>query len=521
MSGCGVGFSVEHKYIEQFPRVKRQSGSPVTHYAVEDSAEGWADALRFGLQTWFAGNDVNFDLSQLRPAGAPLRIKGGRASGPEPFRQMLDFARSRVLARQGSFLRSIDAHDIMCSVGNAAVSGGVRRTAMISLFDYDDHDMLTAKDGDFDRENSQRWNANNSAVWPASGLTQLEIIEQVLTMVKSGRGEPGIFNRQSAIDMRPSRRKPAEFGTNPCGEIILRPYQFCNLTAAVARADDTFETLREKVEVATIIGTIQSMATHFPGLRPQWSENCSEERLLGVDITGQMDSNVAQDPEVQRRLLEIAVEVNREYAEKLGINQSVSITCVKPSGNSSQLLDCASGLHSRWAPYYIRNVRVSTHSPIYKVLRDAGVPMDPENGQTRDDATTWVVHFPVKAPENAITRNSRGAIEQCNYWLQNKLNWTEHNPSVTITYKPDEVMEVMKWIWENREVIGGMAFLPSFDANYAQMPYVEIGREEYEKLAADFPPIDFSKVYRYEEEDLTTAAQELACMSGSCEIDFL
>ncbi|WP_152976718.1 ATP cone domain-containing protein [Herpetosiphon geysericola] len=926
MSGCGVGFSVEHKYIEQFPRIKRQSGAPATQYVVEDSAEGWADALRFGLQTWFDGNDVSFDLSQLRPAGAPLRIKGGRASGPEPFRQMLDFARSRVLARQGSFLRSIDAHDIMCSVGNAAVSGGVRRclpagtrvhtkrgaipieqvttndevmtsdgykkvtgwvdqgrqgileivtesgtifrctphhrvavlkdvrggyefkyaselneddrllfitnpidgedqellplptkrdadnsgsiilqptlntetawflgkffadgyvaltehnekgkggntefaiachineteqidritawmedhgitarivhqdgnwisirsgnrqiarwmhqykqakqelvipevlwrssqatraafiagimdgdgcysdrpvtivatiyenfardvvkllatlgivseirmrrpeteqgwnaqwvvsikdalalqkaivilgehscgewiprhgkqagytvpgwmvkrdvaykeysrvwpsgrdanmnsatltamvdathyvpvsikelrnggdahtydievrdgsmfvaeggylvhnTAMISLFDYDDHDMLTAKDGDFDRENSQRWNANNSAVWPARGLTQLEIIEQVLTMVKSGRGEPGIFNRQSAIDMRPARRKPAEFGTNPCGEIILRPYQFCNLTAAVARADDTFETLREKVEVATIIGTIQSMATHFPGLRPQWSENCQEERLLGVDITGQMDSTVAQDPEVQRRLLEIAIEVNREYAEKLGINQSVSITCVKPSGNSSQLLDCASGLHSRWAPYYIRNVRVSTHSPIYKVLRDAGVPMDPENGQTRDDATTWVVHFPVKAPENAITRNSRGAIEQCNYWLQNKLNWTEHNPSVTITYKPDEVMEVMKWIWENREVIGGMAFLPSFDANYAQMPYVEIGREEYEKLAAEFPPIDFSKVYRYEEEDLTTAAQELACMSGACEIDFL
>lgn len=215
MSGCGVGFSVEHKYIEQFPRVKRQSGAPATQYVVEDSAEGWAEALRFGLETWFAGNDVTFDLSQLRPAGAPLRIKGGRASGPEPFRQMLDFARSRILARQGSFLRSIDAHDIMCSVGNAAVSGGVRRTALISLFDYDDHDMLTAKDGDFDRENSQRWNANNSAVWPASGLTQLEIIEQVLSMVKSGRGEPGIFNRQSAIDMRPARRKPAEFGTNP------------------------------------------------------------------------------------------------------------------------------------------------------------------------------------------------------------------------------------------------------------------------------------------------------------------
>jgi ribonucleoside-diphosphate reductase alpha chain len=521
MSGCGVGFSVESKYVEQFPRIKRQTGAAPIAYTVEDSAEGWAEALRFGLQTWFEGGDVRFDLSQLRPAGAPLRTKGGRASGPEPFRQMLDFCRSRILSRQGSFLRSLDAHDMMCSVGNAAVSGGVRRTAMISLFDYDDAEMRHAKDGDFERDNSQRWNANNSAVWPSRGLTQLEVAQQVMDMVASGRGEPGIFNRQSAIDMRPENRKPAEFGTNPCGEIILRPYQFCNLTAAVARADDTYETLREKVEVATIIGTIQSMGTHFPGLRPQWSANCQEERLLGVDITGQMDSLVAQDPEVQRRLQQVAIDVNKEYSAKLGINQSVSITCVKPSGNSSQLLNCASGLHSRWAPYYVRNVRVSAHSPIFKVLRDAGVPMDPENGQTRADATTWVVHFPVKSPDGAITRNSRSAVEQCNYWLQNKLNWTEHNPSCTITYKPDEVLDMMKWIWENREVIGGMAFLPSFDANYAQLPYAEISKEEFEKLAAEFPPIDFSKVYRYEEEDLTNAAMENACSSGSCEVDFL
>ena len=302
---------------------------------------------------------------------------------------------------------------------------------------------------------------------------------------------------------------------------MLREFGFCNLTAAVARADDTFETLREKVAVATIIGTIQSMGTHFPGLRPQWKQNCEEERLLGVDITGQMDSLVAQDPDVQRRLRQVATDVNKEYAAKLGINQSASVTCVKPSGNSSQLLNCASGLHSRWAPYYIRNIRVSTHSPIYKVLRDSGAPMDPENGQTRENATTWVVHFPVKSPDGAVTRNSRTAIEQCNYWLQNKLNWTDHNPSCTITYKPDEVLDLMRWIWDNREVIGGMAFLPSFDANYAQMPYAEISQDEYEKLAKEFPPIDFAKVYRYEEEDLTTASNELACSSGSCEVDFL
>ncbi len=518
MAGCGVGYSVESKYVENFPRIKRQTGAAPVHYVVEDSAEGWAEAMRFGLQTWWDGGDVRFDLSLLRAAGAPLRIKGGRASGPEPLRRTFDYMRRKILSRQGSFLRPIDAHDMMCVVGTAAVSGGVRRTAMIALFDPDDAEMLQAKSGDFERENSHRWNANNSAVWPVGGLTQQSFIHQFMEMVDSGRGEPGIFNREGANVMKPARRKDAEFGTNPCGEINLRPWQFCNLTAAVARADDTFESLREKVEVATIIGSIQSMATFFPGLRPMWKQNCEEERLLGVDITGQMDSKAAQDPQFKRQLREISIDVNRATAKALGINQSASITCVKPSGNSSQLLNCASGLHPRWAPYYVRNVRVSVHSPIFKVLRDAGVPMDPENGQTVDNATTWVVHFPMKSPDGAITRGDVSAIQQCEFWLQNKLFWTEHNPSVTITYKPEEVLDVMKWVWEHREQVGGMAFLPSYDANYAQMPYVEIDKEEYERLAAEFPEIDFSKVWRYEESDLTNAAQELACVAGACDI---
>lgn len=518
MAGCGVGYSVESKYVENFPRIKRQKGIAPLTYIVEDSAEGWADALRFGLQTWWEGGDVYFDLSLLRPAGAPLRIKGGRASGPEPLRMTLDFMRRRILSRQGSFLRPIDAHDMMCVVGNAAVSGGVRRTAMIALFDRDDHEMLQSKSGDFERENSHRWNANNSVVWPNGGLTQQEFIHQFMEMVDSGRGEPGIFNREGANTMKPSRRAEADFGTNPCGEINLRTWQFCNLSAAVARADDTFETLREKVEVATIIGSIQSMATNFPGLRPIWKQNCEAERLLGVDITGQMDSRAAQDAQIKRQLREISIDVNRETAQALGINQSAAITCVKPSGNSSQLLNCSSGLHTRWAPYYIRNVRVSVHSPIYKVLRDAGVPMDPENGQTVQTATTWVVHFPMKSPDGAVTRGDLTAIQQCEFWLQNKLFWTEHNPSVTITYRPDEVLELMKWVWEHREQVGGMSFLPSFDAQYAQMPYVEITQAEYERLAAEFPEIDFSKVWRYEENDLTTAAQELACVGANCDI---
>ncbi|MBI4673850.1 MAG: recombinase [Chloroflexi bacterium] len=520
MSGCGVGYSVERKYVENFPRIKRQTGQALTHYIVEDSAEGWADALRFGLQMWFEGGDVKFDLGLLRAAGAPLRTKGGRASGPEPLRKMFEFMRARVLARQGSFLRPLDAHDLMCAVGSAAVSGGVRRTAMISLFDYDDSEMRHAKDGDFERDNSQRWNANNSAVLPRGGLTQLEFAQFFLDMVKGGRGEPGIFNRESALMMKPERRKEAEFGTNPCGEIILRERSFCNLSVAVARAEDTYESLKDKVELATVIGTIQSLATHFPGLRKQWQENCEEERLLGVDINGQLDSHAAQDANVQQQLRAEAIETNRRIAEQLGINQSAAVTCVKPSGNSSQLLNCSSGIHARWSPYYTRNVRVAAHSPIYKVMRDAGAPIDPENGQTPEDANTWVIHFPVKSPESAITRQDRTAIQQCEYWLQNKLNWTDHNPSVTITYQPHEVLDLMKWVWEHIDYLGGITFLPAFDAMYDQMPYVEIDKAEYEKLAAHFPAIDFSKLYRYEEEDLTTAAQELACLAGVCDVDF-
>ena len=520
MSGCGVGYSVEGMFVEKFPRIVRQHQSILPNtVTIEDSTEGWANALRTGLEAWFDGYDIRFDYSQIRPAGTPLKVKGGRASGPDPLRITLDFARSRILARQGSYLRPIDAHDIMCSIGNAAVSGGVRRTALLSLFDFTDKEMLYAKSGDFEVENSQRWNANNSVVWP-SDLSQQDLIRQMLSMTTAGRGEPGIFNRDAMLTTRPERRKPNDFLTNPCAEINLRSSgQFCNLSIAVARPDDTPATLMKKVKIATIIGTIQSMATHFPGLRPQWQRNCEEERLLGVDITGQMDCPAVQDAQVMRMLRGVAVGTNSYYAKALGINQSAAVTCVKPSGNSSQLLNCSSGLHARWAEYYIRNVRVGSYSPIYKVMRDVGVPMSPENGQTPEVATTFVAHFPVKSPEGSVTRKDRSAIVQCEYWLMNKLNWTEHNPSVTITYKPDEVIDLIKWIWEHKDVIGGMSFLPADNAQYAQMPYVEITKEEYEKLNAEFPPIDFGKVFYYEQEDLTNAATEGACVSGLCEMD--
>ncbi len=518
MSGCGVGYSVELDYIEKLPRIRRQKNEAPIQYVVEDSTEGWADALRTGLDAWFHGRDVHFNYSLIRSAGAVLRIKGGRASGPEPLRVMMEFVRSRILARQGSTLRPIDAHDMMCAVGAAAVSGGVRRTAMIALFDYDDKEMLHCKDGDFWKKNNQRWNANNSAVWPERKLSQTEIANFLLSMVNSERGEPGIFNRKAAVNTRPARRKEAKFGTNPCGEIILRPYQFCNLSVAVAREDDTLEDLKEKVELAAILGTIQSKATHFPGLRKEWRKNCEEERLLGVDINGQLDCPAVQNPENMEILRQVVVETNQKVAKILGINPSAATTCVKPSGNSSQLLNCSPGLHARWAPYYVRNVRVGTRTPIFKVLQNAGVPMDPENGQTKENATTYVVHFPVKSPESAITRGQRSALQQCEFWLQNKVHYTEHNPSVTITYKPDEVLDIIKWTWENQDKIGGMTFLPAFDASFDQMPYMEIDKEQYEKLLAEFPDIDFSKIYRYEEEDYTTAAQELACMAGNCDV---
>jgi ribonucleoside-diphosphate reductase alpha chain len=338
--------------------------------------------------------------------------------------------------------------------------------------------------------------------------------------VHTGRGEPGIFSRANANALKPLRRLEANFGTNPCGEINLRPWQFCNLSAVVARSDDTYESLKDKVEIATIIGSIQSMATHFPGLRPMWKENCEEERLLGVDITGQMDCPAIQDSYVKHELRSIAIQTNKETAQQLGINQSASITCVKPSGNSSQLLNCSSGLHARWSPYYIRNVRVSSHSPLFSVLKDANVPMHPENGQVAETATTWVVHFPTKSPDGAITRNDMTALDQCENWLSNKMFWTEHNPSVTITYKPNEVIDLMQWVWNHRGVIGGMSFLPTFDSQYAQMPYEEITKEEYDQLHGKFPEIDFSKLMMYEHSDLTTASQELACMGASCDITF-
>lgn len=518
MSGCGVGYSVESYYVDQLPRIKRQKKNQdvATHF-ITDTTDGWIDALRLGLSTWFNGEDVEFDYSMVRRAGLPLRRKGGRASGSGPLRDMLNFCRAKIFSRQGQFLRTLDAHDMMCAVGQAAVSGGVRRTAMISLFDWDDHEMRTCKEGVKLDLNPIRWNANNSAVWPED-LTQQDLIQQMLDMDKGKRGEPGIFSRENAVRTKPARRKKARFGTNPCGEIILRPYQVCNLSIAVAREDDTFETLKEKVELATIIGTIQSMATHFPGLREEWVKNQIEERLLGVDILGMRDSAVASDPKAQAALRDYAVSVNATYAEILDINASAGVTCDKPGGNSSQLLNASSGIGARHSHRTRRNMRVSGSSPVYRALKEAGVPMNPENGQTVENATTWVIPFPMKAPENAVLSRDLSAVDQLDFWLQAKTNWTEHNPSATVVYSDDEFLDVIKWVWSNKDKIGGLSFLPRDNPSYEQLPYEEITDIEYNEMVESFPTIDFSKIYRYELQDMTTATSELACFAGSCEV---
>jgi ribonucleotide reductase, class II len=861
MNGCGTGVSVEPQFVEQLPRIKRQKKKQeIPTHVIGDSTEGWVEALMVGIKAWFNGGDVEFDGSLCRPAGSILRTKGGRASGPEPFLLALHNIRNVILSRQGSTLRPIDAHDVVCHIGSAVIPGGVRRTATISLFGAGDTEMRNCKNGEALIGNSQRWNANNSEVWPDE-FDQTYHLQHMLDMVNGKRGEPGIFSRANANRTKPKRRKRAGFLTNPCvtgdtwvmtdggprrvldlvgehtivrvdgqnytapdgffrtgikpvytlstqegytvnltadhkvlledgewveaqnlrkgdkirlhdhdaapmwdgygsvddgyivghflgdgtweggrarlcswgdddserevrenirgilnkawrhqsvsgayfiaddaivskylpvghkgitdvmqsasssfnsgllsglfdtdghvegdsrhggisirlsqsnldllvevqrillrfgirskinmvrpagvkempdgrggfaeyqhktqwrliitsdadrfmkyigfgnrskyqkyenlrnamvrgpyakpfvstfesleyvgeeevfditvpvvhafdanglyvhncGEIILRPFEFCNLSIAVARPEDTEETLAQKVRVATIIGTIQSMATHFPGLRDEWRINAEEERLLGVDITGQQDSPVAQDPAVQRAMKQIAIDVNVEFAARLGINPSAAITTGKPGGNSSQLLDCASGIGRRYASFFIRRARIDAKSPIYRVYRAAGVPMNPENGQSPATATTWVIDFPMKAPEGAHTQQDATAIEQLEYWLQVKQNYTEHNPSTTILYEPHEVIDMTKWVWDHRDWIGGITFLPKTEAQYSLAPYEEITEEEYERLVREFPPVDFSQIYRYEVTDMSNAAQELSCFAGSCD----
>ena len=524
MCGTGVGFSVENKFINQLPLIQPQSGEVLPTHVVEDSKEGWADAFHLALKTWFSGNDISFDYSKIRPKGARLHTMGGRASGPAPLIDLMNFSREIIMKKQGQKLSSLEVHDIACKVGEIVIMGGVRRSAMISLSDLGDESLRHSKDGQFWNQAPHRIMANNSAVYEVKPTSQ-EFLKEWNALVSSGSGERGIFNRGCLTNQLPQRRidafdagNPSDWGTNPCGEITLRSKQFCNLTSIVVRKEDTLETMLENVELASILGTYQASLTNFPYLSKEWRENCEKEALLGVSLTGYFDNELVRNIGVLDQLRLKAIEVNKEYAKKIGINQSTCVTCIKPSGNSSQLLDTASGMHPRYSQYYIRRVRVSSTDPIYKMMKDQGIPCKPEVGQSEDNATTWVLEFPVKAPENAIVKDDVSALELLEEWKKLKVHFTEHNPSVTIYVGDSEWIEVANWIYDNWEIVGGLSFLPRSDFVYQLAPYEEITREAYEEMTKDIREIDFSELVTYEFEDETQGSKELACAGGSCEI---
>ena len=523
MCGTGVGFSVESKNIQSLPQIKMQTKKKLPTFVVPDTKEGWADALVFGLKTWYEGHDVDFDFSQVRPAGARLKIMGGRASGPDPLIRLLELVREKIIKKQGRRISNLDAHDIICSIGDCVVSGGVRRSALISLSDLDDEAMRDAKKGQFYLTDPQRSIANNSAVYmqkPSSA----EFMDEWVALMKSGSGERGIFNRGSLAKMLPERRIKAlkghleDLGTNPCGEIILPSKSFCNLSEVVARFEDNEKSLLRKAKLATILGTYQSTLTHFGYLSKEWKENCERERLIGVSITGQWDCPVIRNEEMLRKMRKEVLKTNEIYAKRFGINTSTCTTCVKPSGTVSQTVDCSSGMHTRHAPYYIRRVRISATDSLFKMLRDQGVPYFPEVGQSASNATTFVLEFPIKAPKSSIYRDSQTAIEQLEFWKMVKLNYTEHNPSITVSVGEDEWILVANWVYENWDIVGGLSFLPRSEHVYQLAPYEEIDEKKYNELNERMRNIDFSKIITYEKHDETEAKKELACSGGTCEV---
>jgi ribonucleoside-diphosphate reductase alpha chain len=521
LCGTGVGFSVEHKYVNQLPEVPDQLFESETVISVADSKEGWAKALRQVIALLYSGEVARYDLSRIRPAGARLKTFGGRASGPGPLDELFKFTTAKFRTAAGRKLTSIECHDILCKIGEVVVVGGVRRSAMISLSDLEDDRMRGAKSGDWWTHNGQRALANNSATY----VTKPDIgqfLAEWTSLYNSHSGERGIFSRAaSKTQAKKNGRRDGDydFGTNPCSEIILRPYQFCNLTEVVVRSDDTVESLAKKVRIATILGTFQSTLTHFPYLRKIWQKNTEEERLLGVSLTGILDNQwmgeVSESTaENLEQLRKIAVDTNSEFATILGIPQSAAITCVKPSGTVSQLVDSASGIHARHSRYYIRRVRGDKKDPLSQFLAVAGVPV--EDCVMRPDSTV-VFSFPMKAPEGARLRDDLTALEHLDLWLMYQRHWCEHKPSVTISVKEDEWMDVGAWTWRNFDEVSGVSFLPWDGGSYRQAPYEECSKEVYEELLAKMPANIYWDTLS-EKDDNVEGAQTLACVAGHCEI---
>ena len=522
LCGTGVGFSVERQFISKLPEVPQLFESE-TVVVVKDSKEGWAKALRQVIALLYSGEIPRWDVTKVRPAGAPLKTFGGRASGPAPLVDLFNFTIQTFKEAQGRKLSSVECHDIMCKIGEVVVVGGVRRSAMISLSNLSDDRMRHAKSGSWWESNPQRALANNSVSYTEKP-DSLSFMREWMALVESGSGERGIFNRQaSKVQAAKNGRRDEnyEFGTNPCSEIILRPNQFCNLTEVVVRSTDTLETLSEKVRLATILGTIQSSFTKFPYLRKIWQKNTEEERLLGVSLTGIMDNplmtlkNKGLSSTLEH-LKNVAITTNAHWAERLGIPVAAAISCVKPSGTVSQLVDSASGIHARHSPYYIRTVRGDNKDPLTQFMKDQGVPNEPE--AFKPDQTT-VFSFPMKAPRNAVCTADMTAIEQLEMWLAYQRSWCEHKPSVTINVKKEEWFEVGAFVYKFFDEMSGVSFLPYNEHTYQQAPYQECSKTDYETLKSVMPKsIDWSKLSEYESEDNTAGSQTLACSGDSCEI---
>jgi ribonucleoside-triphosphate reductase len=522
LCGTGVGFSVERQFISRLPEVPELYESETT-VVVKDSKEGWAKAFRQVLALLWAGEIPKWDVGLVRPAGAKLKTFGGRASGPAPLVDLFNFTIRTFKEAQGRKLSSLQCHDIMCKIGEVVVVGGVRRSAMISLSNLSDDRMRHAKSGAWWETGPQRALANNSVSYTEKP-DSLSFMREWMALVESGSGERGIFNREASKKQaaKNGRRDAAfDFGTNPCSEIILRPYQFCNLTEVVVRATDTVETLENKVRLATILGTIQSSFTKFPYLRKIWQRNTEEERLLGVSLTGIMDNPLmttgnAGLEKTLEHLKQVAVDTNAEWATKLGIPVSAAITCVKPSGTVSQLVDSASGIHARHSAYYIRTVRGDNKDPLTQFMKDQGIPNEPD--VMKPDATT-VFSFPMKAPDNAVVTADMTAIEQLEMWLAYQRAWCEHKPSVTINVKADEWFEVGAFVYKHFDEMSGVSFLPFSEHTYQQAPYQDVGKADYEELLSLMPSsIDWASLSEYEQEDNTAGSQTLACSGDSCEI---
>jgi len=522
LCGTGVGFSVERQFVSKLPEVPPLFDSDTT-IVVKDSKEGWAKSYRQLLALLWAGEIPKWDVSKVRPAGARLKTFGGRASGPGPLVDLFNFTVQTFKAAQGRKLSSIECHDLMCFIGQIVVVGGVRRSAMISLSNLSDDRMRHAKSGQWWNEASYRALANNSVSYTEKPDMET-FMREWLSLVESKSGERGVFNRQASKKQaeKYGRRDPNhDFGTNPCSEIILRSGQVCNLTEVVVRATDTLETLAEKVRLATILGTIQSTYTKFPYLRKMWQRNTEEERLLGVSLTGVMDNplmtlkNKGLD-ETLSHLRKVAVDTNAEWADRLGINVSTAISCNKPSGTVSQLVDSASGIHARHNDYYVRTVRGDNNDPLTEMMKDQGIPAEP---CVFNPETTTVFSFPVQSPPNAVTRNDMSAIEQLETWLAYQRHWCEHKPSVTCTVRDTEWMAVGAFVYEHFDEMSGVSFLPHSDHTYQQAPYQDCNKEEYEALLSKMPEkIDWSKLSSYEKEDSTSSSQAFACTGDSCEI---